>query len=172
MSEDIGADSLVEQPNQQLVLADQTLDAPIQTSRSIQIGLWTWLLGPVFILILSSLLVVVEDRAVRLPGLPVLPETCAMKARMGIDCPGCGLTRSFSYIAHGNFTGAWRLNRLSFIVFAFTVLQIPLASLHLLGISKPWITKWTRLNERSLVGVILLLFAWWTLRLLTGDLFP
>jgi hypothetical protein len=44
---------------------------------------------------------------------------------LGIECPGCGLTRAFVAISHGSFGRAWELNRASFAMYAFVLAQIP-----------------------------------------------
>jgi len=43
----------------------------------------------------------------------------------GISCPGCGLTRSFIAISHGNFSRAWKTNPASFLLYSFVLIQIP-----------------------------------------------
>ncbi len=65
-------------------------------------------------------------QTVTLPGFTTpLPELCSSKAYLGISCPGCGLTRSFIAISHGEFTSAWRLNPASLLVYTFVAIQIP-----------------------------------------------
>jgi hypothetical protein len=65
-------------------------------------------------------------REVFLPGVGTIPETCTLHARLGIDCPGCGLTRSFIHLAHGDLRAAWSLNPVGLLMFAFVAAQIPL----------------------------------------------
>jgi Protein of unknown function (DUF2752) len=55
----------------------------------------------------------------------VLPPTCMSREIFGTTCPACGLTRSFVYIAHGEWSDSLRVNRIGWIVMALTVLQIP-----------------------------------------------
>ncbi len=54
-----------------------------------------------------------------------LPTMCSTKVLLGIDCPGCGLTRAFISISHGQLAKAWHFNRASFFVYAFVAAQIP-----------------------------------------------
>ena len=52
------------------------------------------------------------------PG--VLPkfDICMLHRITGIPCPGCGLTRAFCAISHGNFTAAWHFNPFGFLFYA------------------------------------------------------
>ena len=61
-----------------------------------------------------------------LPGMNVaLPDICLTKSVLGVPCPGCGMTRSFIAIAHGQWRRAWDFNPVSFLMFAFIAGQIP-----------------------------------------------
>ena len=60
-----------------------------------------------------------------------LPETwlCFFYAVTGLPCPGCGMTRAFCSISHGQFANAWNLNPFSFIFYALTALGLLYPSL-------------------------------------------
>jgi hypothetical protein len=45
------------------------------------------------------------------------PTVCVFKNLMGIECPGCGMTRAFSCILHGDLISAISYNRLAVVVF-------------------------------------------------------
>jgi len=45
------------------------------------------------------------------------PAICVFKNLLGIECPGCGMTRAFSCIMHGDLIAAVSYNRLVIIVF-------------------------------------------------------
>jgi hypothetical protein len=61
-----------------------------------------------------------------LPGMKVaLPDICLTKSVLGVPCPGCGMTRSFIAIAHGQWRRAWDFNPVSFLMFVFIAGQIP-----------------------------------------------
>lgn len=53
-----------------------------------------------------------------------LPATvlCVFRAVTGAPCPGCGMTRAFCSISHGEFREAWQLNPFSFLVYGIVVL--------------------------------------------------
>jgi hypothetical protein len=60
---------------------------------------------------------------VRLAGWK-LPPLCPMKSLTGRDCPGCGLTRSFVAIAHGDLHGGVAYHRLGLVLFVAAVYQL------------------------------------------------
>jgi hypothetical protein len=79
------------------------------------------------LVILMSVLMRSEgETTVLLPGMYFpLPESCTAKIFLGINCPGCGLTRAFISISSGEFGRAWHFNPASFAVYAFVIVQIP-----------------------------------------------
>jgi hypothetical protein len=65
-----------------------------------------------------------------------LPPLCQMKMFTGIDCPGCGLTRSFIALGHGQWRDSFRFNPAGPLWFVFLALQIPYQALQLHRISR------------------------------------
>ena len=66
------------------------------------------------------------ETVVYLPGSEIpLPDVCTSKQVFGVDCPGCGLTRGFISISHGQFLRAWHFNPASFVVYILVVGQVP-----------------------------------------------
>lgn len=55
-----------------------------------------------------------------LPDLPL----CPFRALLDLPCPGCGLTRAFTCIAHGRWAEAWAYNALAFPLFGVTALLL------------------------------------------------
>jgi hypothetical protein len=49
-------------------------------------------------------------------------SVCLLKDIFGIPCPGCGLTRAFLFLAHGDLRSALELNANCFLVFSIVVL--------------------------------------------------
>jgi hypothetical protein len=47
---------------------------------------------------------------VTLPGGAELGGLCWFRAAFHIDCPFCGMTRSFVWLAHGDVVAAWRFH--------------------------------------------------------------
>ena len=54
-----------------------------------------------------------------------LPQSCYSRALFGVPCPGCGLTRSFVFLARGDWPAAWREHRLGWLLAGLVVLQFP-----------------------------------------------
>lgn len=78
------------------------------------------------VLALSFLLDVQGPSQVVLPWLGIpLPPTCGMQRMWNLDCPGCGLTRSFITLAHGDLSASLAYNPAGVLVFAFVAFQIP-----------------------------------------------
>ena len=54
-----------------------------------------------------------------------LPPLCTSKILFNRECPGCGLTRCFISMAHGDLARAWRFNPAGVYFFAVVVAQLP-----------------------------------------------
>ena len=54
-----------------------------------------------------------------------LPPLCMSREWFGISCPGCGLTRSFVYLAHGEWLASWQAHRFGWLLAGALFLQIP-----------------------------------------------
>jgi hypothetical protein len=92
---------------------------------------------------LAAVLHVRGETQVVLPLFDVpLPELCYWRRMLGIDCPGCGLTRSFISLAHGEIARAWHFNPSGLVLFAGLIFQFPYRGLQLwrLARGKP---EWT-----------------------------
>lgn len=90
------------------------------------------LLSGIVVLTLAASLRVRGDREVVVPvwNKP-LPSFCLARRLLGLDCPGCGLTRSFICLAHGEIVTACRHNPAAVWLFPLVVLQIPLRTLQI-----------------------------------------
>jgi len=62
------------------------------------------------------------------PGSFPRVDLCYFRRLTGLPCPGCGLTRAFCAISHGQFFSAFKLNPFAFAFYsaALTVLFWPL----------------------------------------------
>lgn len=143
------------------------------------LGYALWLGGPLCVMLLAAMMSVGPGRSVSLPGLGQIPETCTLHTQLGIDCPGCGLTRSFIHLAHGRAQAAWHLNPIGLFMFAYVAWQIPLALVSFWAAVVPskqparssgWLSNWARYNQWLLVGLMLALLLRWGVRLVTGGL--
>lgn len=95
---------------------------PVKSARHVQI-----LVISSSIVILALLLKVVPPDRVAFRFAPswVLPETCGSRLFFGMSCPGCGLTRSFVYLARGEFSNSYQVNRVGGVIAIAVLLQIP-----------------------------------------------
>ena len=71
-----------------------------------------------FVLVTSFLLTIRPDGRVILRGLPAfpVPDICFTRAILHIDCPACGLTRSFISLAQGNIIQSLHYNRCGIVL--------------------------------------------------------
>jgi hypothetical protein len=79
------------------------------------------------VVILAFLLEVHSDQRVAFSLLPEcpLPETCPSRSLFHTECPGCGLTRSFVHLAHGDWAASLKVNRVGWLLALAVVLQFP-----------------------------------------------
>ena len=73
---------------------------------------------------------------------------CLFKALTGLPCPGCGLTRAFSSLLHGQFAKAYAFHP---FVFLFVPLAFLLAAQGLLPqASRETLAQWSRQHHAAL----------------------
>jgi hypothetical protein len=58
-----------------------------------------------------------------------IPSTCVSRNLFGVPCPGCGMTRSFTFLAHGNLFESIRMNPMGPVLFLFLATQVPYRAL-------------------------------------------
>lgn len=90
----------------------------------------TWWFGHALIFAMSVAVVVAA--AVLTPSAEVVsffgsdvPVLCGWRQMTGLPCAGCGLTRSFTFMAHGRIAEAFSMNYLGPFLFALVASQIP-----------------------------------------------
>lgn len=93
----------------------------------------------IVIIVLAMVLQVRSDQRVFVSGASAvpIPETCGMKIMFGHPCPGCGLTRSFIHLAHGDWRSSLAIHRIGWLLALLVVCQIPY---RLLALWKPELT--------------------------------
>jgi hypothetical protein len=96
-----------------------------------------------------------------------LPEICTAQRWFGLNCPGCGLTRSFISLAHADAASAWRFNPAGLLWFGVACAQIPYRMLQLrrLGRKQPELRVHGLFNL-VLCGCVGMLVLQWGLRML------
>ena len=127
-------------------LADSIPDAPrvtaepadrrLVSSRSLakpQIGYQLlMLLCALAVLSAAALLRLDPAGSVEMPGSSrALPAFCVWRQMLGINCPGCGLTRAFVALAHGQWKAAWNYNAAAPFFFALLLYQVPFRGMQL-----------------------------------------
>ena len=117
--------------------ADPTAAEQVQNDGEIRWmhGLFFWM--ALAVIGTSFLLRSEGQESVFLPGAKqAMPELCAARRIFGLPCPGCGLTRSFVSISHGQLARAWSFNPVSFLLYPFIFVQIPWHAMQYLLIRK------------------------------------
>lgn len=90
-----------------------------------------WWFGDAFVIAMSVLVLVLsavmstDPQVARLFGWEI-PTLCGFRLMTGMDCPGCGLTRSFIFLGHGSLEQAWNMNMLGPPLYLAVLLQIPM----------------------------------------------
>ena len=101
-------------------------------------------------------------------GSSSLPALCPFKRATGLDCPGCGMTRSFVAVGHLDLRSAWQYHRLGILLYALVALQIPYRLLRLLWPSFYCRTRRCHdaITGAGLITLAALILLTWGLRLL------
>lgn len=86
-----------------------------------------------------------------------VPSLCVFHRITGLDCPGCGMTRAFLRLLHGDWRGAWAFNPWSLPLLGFVVLAAALP--------EAWLQRALRSRAATLLGWLLLVWVvlWWLL---------
>ena len=145
------------------------LDSPAaQRRRDWRLHFWL-LLASAAVITLAATMNIHQSAEVRLPGIPYsLPELCYFRRGTGLNCPGCGLTRSFISLAHGELALAWHYNPAGVMFFPVVVFQIPYRLAQLLRLSRG-LPSWNlgKLAHGVFAGLFLTLFVQWVAKLLS-----
>jgi hypothetical protein len=82
-----------------------------------------WLVSCTIIVILSMVLGTTTE-VVSFLGFDV-PTLCPLRWITDRDCLGCGMTRSFVFMGHGELTSAFGVNKLGPAIYSLVVAQLP-----------------------------------------------
>lgn len=120
-----------------------------------------------FVLPLTSAVFAVSA-ALRVSDLPGV-VLCPFRAVTGLPCPGCGMTRAFCSIGHGDFAGAFGYNALAPFVFigALLVWAHALATVLKLDPTRDALER-LRPGARVTRVMLAVTLAWWVVRLCGG----
>lgn len=92
-----------------------------------------------------------------------LPSSCLSRELFGTPCPGCGLTRSFVCLTHGEFAKSISYHRMGITLYVFFLFQFFYHAYCLNVLSKPIPIKLQRINAVLSTGMIVLLLVNWIL---------
>ncbi len=111
----------------------------------------------------GAILVSFFYRSEGLPGLQV----CWFRGLTSWPCPGCGLTRAFCAISHGDFAAAWKFNPFGFVFYAVAILLVfwPLLQRRFPGAATR-LTR-SRMAKVAAVAFAVILWTFGILRILT-----
>jgi Protein of unknown function (DUF2752) len=116
-----------------------------------------------FCLLVVSIAVLAEatSSAISVFGAKI-PPLCPFRLLTGLDCPGCGLTRSLILAFHGRFVESYMVHLLGIPLAVFFLVQIPY-QLYAAFSSKPFETR--KFLRPGLSYLVLgCLFLSWTLK--------
>jgi hypothetical protein len=95
-----------------------------------------------------------------------LPELCFARRFTGLSCPGCGMTRCFISLMHGDLAGAWQYNPAGLLLFMLMAAQIPFRGVQLWRIRRGLPELRTGWTAQILLGLLaVLMIGQWALRL-------
>lgn len=85
-----------------------------------------WLCLAAGVVLLSTLMQIRNSQQVTVPLTQIpLPELCSFRRMTGMDCAGCGMTRCFISLGHGDVLGAWNYNPAGILLYGIVLFQIP-----------------------------------------------
>lgn len=119
-------------------------------------------------LLAAPLLEVYSNERVGVRGHPdlLLPPSCPSRSVFGVNCPGCGLTRSFVYLARGDWLASAQCHRLGWLLMLLAAFQVPYRLAILLGAKRVLLREGLgRWIGRTLIA---LLIGNWVLGVLLG----
>lgn len=146
----------------------QTQQPAASPSHNEVVGRSAILIGSIAVMTLSILLhhgPQREDVMIPLLNIP-LPPLCSFKRYTGLECAGCGLTRSFVSIGHGDFRSAFDFNAAGPLWFAIIALQIPYQTAQLIRIrsgKSAW--QFTGLGRAVVAIAVVALLLQWVLKM-------
>ncbi len=97
-----------------------------------------------------------------------LPSVCAFHHLTGLPCPGCGLTRAWVSMAHGQLVSAFVWHPLGPLLFSSALVYTFWSAWT--AFCRPPFPLPMKLQVRAIVGITVVMFGFWALRL--AGLFP
>ena len=115
-----------------------SFDAATQHSPHRRLRYHAWALTLSFLVLMASALLEVHSstEVVASDFGFSLPAACLWQRVYGVDCPGCGLTRCFVSLAHGDVAAAWQFNPAGLLLFAFLIYQLPYRTVQIIRLAR------------------------------------
>ncbi len=131
---------------------------------------WTFLIMALVVVSASVTLSVRNREQVVVPIIDApLPGTCTFRKLTGVPCPGCGLTRSFVSMGHGQMSDAWSYNPAGFFFFAIVAFQIPYRIYQIVRVRRGLGQhRFAWLDNGALLAVAVVLLIQWFWRLVAS----
>jgi hypothetical protein len=128
-----------------------------------------WIAAAMFAIATARLLRVEPPRNVFTPfASEPLPELCSSRRLFGIDCPGCGMTRSFIYASRWRWLDAWASNPAGALLFASIALSIPWRLVQWIQSHRGrWAPTSTIMEAGWLTVIAIVMMLHWSFRILT-----
>lgn len=128
-----------------------------------------WIAAAVLVLGTARLLRVEPPRYVFTPlTSEPLPELCSFRRLFGIDCPGCGMTRSFIFASRWQWPDAWASNPAGALLFASITLSIPWRLVQWLQSRRGrWVPSSTIIEAGWLTAVAIVMMLQWSLKIIS-----
>ncbi len=108
---------------------------------------------------MSFVMTVEDGQKVFLPfSKTPMPEMCGVRSVLGVDCPGCGMSRAFISISDLEIGKALAHNSASLVVYLFVAIQIPWHAMQIfrtLYRSGPIDTWWTLFPPIAVIAWLL-----------------
>ncbi|MDP7019209.1 MAG: DUF2752 domain-containing protein [Pirellulaceae bacterium] len=122
----------VEEPSEAPIVASPTARRAGEAVSSTMVYHGTLLATSLTVIILSLFMSVRGEEDVALPFFErPLPGICTFKRMTGMGCPGCGLTRCFISLGHGDIRAAAHFNLVGIFFYLLVAFQIPYRALQI-----------------------------------------
>ena len=96
-----------------------------------------WLCLSGVVILLSIVMQIRNSQQVNIPFTQIpMPELCSFRRMTGMDCAGCGLTRCFISLGHGDLRSAWFYNPSGILLYGIVLFQLPFRTWQLLRIRR------------------------------------
>jgi hypothetical protein len=163
MSASSTATAGTEAPASATKAAQEAAGSAVKAGRDDRLFHILWLVLPALAIGLSLVLEIRDARQVIVPVLnQPLPELCSFRRMLGIDCAGCGLTRSFISIGHLRLIDAWNYHPAGPVLYALAAFQLPYRCVQLWRLSRGQRELRLGKSESGVIFVlaVLLLVVW------------